>query len=124
MAHIENWNGLREFWIAVTIYFSKIHTISQNPLSVGHCAADDGSIFRIPFGVEVNRCRWFLRQKDCNIGLRLGHNTGDEVLTTVARVLRSSLCSSDTVARLGGDEFAILLPSKLQANFRSLSASL
>ncbi len=40
----------------------------------------------------------------------LGHNTGDEVLATVAKILRSNLRTSDTVARLGGDEFAILLP--------------
>ena len=40
----------------------------------------------------------------------LGHNTGNSMLQTAARLLRSSLRSTDCVARLGGDEFAVLLP--------------
>ncbi len=39
----------------------------------------------------------------------LGHNAGDELLITIAGLLRRSIRSSDLVARLGGDEFAILL---------------
>lgn len=44
-----------------------------------------------------------------NINDSRGHQTGDEVLKTLARILRSGLRSTDVVARLGGDEFAILL---------------
>jgi diguanylate cyclase (GGDEF)-like protein len=40
----------------------------------------------------------------------LGHGVGDELLKTIAEVLRSRVRRSDLVARLGGDEFAILLP--------------
>ena len=36
-----------------------------------------------------------------------GHQRGDEVLTTVARILRGQTRSSDLLARLGGDEFAL-----------------
>ena len=40
----------------------------------------------------------------------LGHDTGNSMLQTAARLLRSSLRSTDCVARLGGGEFAVLLP--------------
>ena len=39
----------------------------------------------------------------------LGHQCGDEVLRTIAGVLRDAVRESDVVARLGGDEFGILL---------------
>ena len=39
-----------------------------------------------------------------------GHHVGDEVLSAFARILRSSVRSSDIVARYGGEEFVILLP--------------
>lgn len=42
---------------------------------------------------------------------RLGHDTGDLVLTHVARVLRESCRAQDTVARWGGEEFLFLLPA-------------
>lgn len=36
-----------------------------------------------------------------------GHDTGDQVLITVAKIIKSSFRSSDIVGRLGGDEFAV-----------------
>jgi diguanylate cyclase (GGDEF)-like protein len=39
---------------------------------------------------------------------RLGHESGDHVLTEISGRLSSVLRPSDTIARLGGDEFAVL----------------
>lgn len=39
-----------------------------------------------------------------------GHAAGDQVLQTVAEVLKRSVRKTDIVARIGGDEFIILLP--------------
>lgn len=46
----------------------------------------------------------------------LGHAAGDEVLTTVAKLLRGLVRDTDYVGRLGGDEFAILLPRSNKRN--------
>jgi len=40
----------------------------------------------------------------------LGHKAGDEVITSVARVITERLDVPHTLARFGGDEFAALLP--------------
>ena len=40
-----------------------------------------------------------------------GHATGDNVLVSVAEVMRQSVRESDVVARLGGDEFLIFAPN-------------
>lgn len=52
----------------------------------------------------------------CDVdGLKLvndifGHGKGDELLKTVAAIIRMPFRSSDVVARVGGDEFAVILP--------------
>lgn len=44
------------------------------------------------------------------INQRKGHEGGDAVLRTVAKILSSTLRSHDVAARFGGDEFVIVLP--------------
>jgi diguanylate cyclase (GGDEF)-like protein/PAS domain S-box-containing protein len=39
----------------------------------------------------------------------VGHSLGDEILITLARILRQELRTEDVVFRLGGDEFAVLI---------------
>ncbi len=40
----------------------------------------------------------------------LGHQTGDEALRTLGRVLKSTVRDEDVVSRYGGEEFCIILP--------------
>lgn len=46
-----------------------------------------------------------------NINDTCGHQGGDMVLISVARVLQASTRNFDTVVRYGGDEFVVLLPN-------------
>ena len=41
----------------------------------------------------------------------LGHGAGDEMIVSLADVLRQQLRATDVIARLGGDEFAVILPN-------------
>ncbi len=43
---------------------------------------------------------------------RFGHEVGDEVLTSFARLLRTSCREYDMVFRFGGDEFAVIFPNE------------
>jgi len=58
--------------------------------------------YRHPFTIAYIDCDNFKAIND-----RLGHQTGDALLGTVASVLQRSVRTSDIVARLGGDEFII-----------------
>lgn len=44
------------------------------------------------------------------VNYRLGYNTGDSLLQTVARTIKGNIREVDVVSRFGGDEFALLLP--------------
>ena len=82
------------------------------------------------FEEEMHR---FAKQRDpqisllmCDVdGLKIvndsfGHVAGDEILKTVADILRASFRPSDIIARIGGDEFVVLLFANSGARFQSI----
>jgi diguanylate cyclase (GGDEF)-like protein/PAS domain S-box-containing protein len=54
----------------------------------------------------------------------LGHSSGDEVISDLARLVGKRLRETDIFARLGGDEFAVLLPDAVVGEAETVSASL
>lgn len=54
----------------------------------------------------------------------LGHNVGDELIMSVADLLRRTIRETDPVARLGGDEFAVILPEANLAEAEIVAAKI
>ncbi len=55
-----------------------------------------------------------------NINDAFGHSTGDQVLTTIGKVLEGSVRKNDTVARIGNDEFVLILEGINEAELKEL----
>lgn len=53
-----------------------------------------------------------------------GHVVGDQVLKTIARVLRDAVGPYDVPARYGGDEFIVLVPNATEDTLASLIATI
>jgi diguanylate cyclase (GGDEF)-like protein len=52
---------------------------------------------------------------------RNGHEAGNQVLTTIAGLLRESLREEDVSARYGGEEFALILPATVKTGAREVA---
>ena len=50
-----------------------------------------------------------------NINDNYGHQTGDQVLRYIARIIRDQVRAIDIVARYGGEEFTVILPQSTQS---------
>jgi len=55
---------------------------------------------------------------------RLGHNAGDQVLISIARILQGRVREADVLGRLGGDEFGVLMTEGRQAEAQTLADDL
>lgn len=55
---------------------------------------------------------------------QFSHQTGDEVLKEVARLLRENIRNIDTISRYGGDEFVIIMPATNLQESRQAAARL
>jgi len=75
-------------------------TVLLDRLTRGIEAVTEGQSCVSVLFVDVDR---FKRVND-----ELGHDAGDQLLTSVAQRLRSAVRPTDTVARIGGDEFAVV----------------
>jgi diguanylate cyclase (GGDEF)-like protein/PAS domain S-box-containing protein len=53
-----------------------------------------------------------------------GHGAGDELVRTIAILLRDQVRESDVLARLGGDEFAVLVPENDPADVQKIADAL
>jgi diguanylate cyclase len=62
---------------------------------------------------------WFKRVNDA-----YGHLTGDQVIRSVAEVIRAQVKGQDVAARFGGDEFAVLLPRTTASGAKALAENI
>lgn len=59
-----------------------------------------------------------------SINDRFGHNAGDLVLKSIAKLIKNRIRKIDTLARWGGEEFVILLPDTTVKNAACLAEEL
>ncbi len=59
-----------------------------------------------------------------DINDQLGHDAGDRILCTLAKVMRACLRNSDHIGRWGGEEFVLLCPTDNRENSRLLAEKL
>lgn len=110
----------------ISVFFTDISGIKQNESKARHQAMHD-SLTGLPNRLALTQTLDELLSNDQIVGFKvgllfidldgfkaindtLGHDSGDDLLVSVAERLRGVVRSSDIVARLSGDEFVITLP--------------
>jgi diguanylate cyclase (GGDEF)-like protein len=119
------WNAVAQmaFMVVLTLVFSALKRSHEHEREAARTDHLTGSVNRRHFAElaagEIGRAQrhghpFSVAYMDIDnfkdVNDRFGHTAGDELLRSVASVLRSGVRSIDVVARLGGDEFAVLLP--------------
>ncbi|WP_241462636.1 EAL domain-containing protein [Tateyamaria sp. ANG-S1] len=127
VSHVEDGTSILSKVHSLELENARLHKLAQSVAKDANEDALTGLSNRRHFEVEVKT--WINRLKEEGrefavlyidldrfkfVNDTLGHEAGDNLLVTVADILRELTDDADLVARLGGDEFAIL---------RSLSSS-
>lgn len=93
--------------------------IKQMGLTDALTGVNNRRYFEHRCAIEVSQARRHQRALTCmfvdidrfkRINDTYGHQTGDEILRSVARTIQAQLRAGDTIARYGGEEFVVLLP--------------
>lgn len=114
--------GSYEFkYLALT--YNNIYELNASNEAMLHYRAEHDPLTGIMNRGAFERLRQFLRSKQSPLALMIidvdtfkqvndgyGHETGDQVLKRIAKLLEESFRSTDYPARIGGDEFAVILP--------------
>ena len=93
-----------------------LHMATHDPLTGLHNRREFNSIFerhlsRVRRYGNSGALLWMDLDGFKQINDGLGHNAGDELLSSLAHRMRATVRDSDVLARLGGDEFAVLYPN-------------
>jgi len=93
-----------------------LHMAAHDPLTGLHNRREFNSIFerhlsRVRRYGNSGALLWMDLDGFKQINDGLGHNAGDELLSSLAHRMRATVRDSDVLARLGGDEFAVLYPN-------------
>lgn len=93
-----------------------LHMATHDPLTGLHNRREFNAIFerhlsRVRRYGNAGALLWMDLDGFKQINDGLGHNAGDELLSSIAHRMKATVRDSDVVARLGGDEFAVLYPN-------------
>ncbi len=93
-----------------------LHFATHDPLTGLHNRREFNAIFerhlsRVRRYGQTGALLWMDLDGFKQINDGLGHNAGDELLSSIAHRMRATVRDSDVLARLGGDEFAVLYPN-------------
>jgi diguanylate cyclase (GGDEF)-like protein len=84
-----------------------------------HAAVSFSARHTLPLSLVMLDVDDFKRYNDT-----FGHPAGDDVLRTIAGILRAGLREHDVVARYGGEEFAVMLPATDDGSSRYIAERL